>query len=68
MSRRYQLTGRKFRAGLKQPKNGKYKGEQIKMHAARLRYMNSERLLLLSIFFFSPDRAGMDDSASAYYE
>ena len=29
--------------------------------------MSSERLLLLSMFF-SPERAGMDDSASAYYE
>ena len=36
------------------------------MHAERPRYMSSERLLLLSMFF--PDTAGMDDSASAYYE
>ena len=62
LSRRYQLTGRKFRAGSKQPKNEK---EQIKMHAERLKYMSSEQFLLLSMFFF-PDRAAMHDSESAY--
>ena len=49
LSRRYQLTGRKFRACSKQPKNEK---EQIKVHAERLKYMSSEQLLLLSMFFF----------------
>ena len=33
------------------------------MHAEHLRYVTSERLLTKYVFF--PDRAGVDDSASA---